>query len=222
MEKPRFREWTLVASWALTALASLGAEPPEDADFSADSSAPGQKKPAQPREEGATKDAAVANLFRIPGAQAVEVARAAGYCFSPNNGKVPRDGRHTTASQFANIATSEVDGARMSQSRPPEGWSAPKISNIFYMFTDSRLRPAPLAPGWTIRGIQLKGPAWQWVGRPAAGAPSASFAISIYGYKSSPSATVVELTSISLVGPAGAKDWRAAFAPLPRGRERSK
>lgn len=154
-----------------------------------------------------------ANLFRIPGAQAVQIAQAAGYCFSPLNGLPPRDGRHTTAIQFNNIITSEVDGVNLVQYQPPNGWNVPSISNTFYMFVDRKLRPAPLAPGWTIRGIQLKGPGWQWNARPAVGAPSASFSVTLFGYKTSATPTTVALVSLSLQGPPGATDWRAAFLP---------
>ena len=218
MEKPKLRPLWFTLLCGLVSLTSPAAENAEDQDFSTDANPAGQSQSTQEAED---QEPAKDGYFRVPGAEAIQAARAAGYCFSPRNGKPPRDGRHTTASQFADAITSVVDGVKMTQFQPPTGWNVAKISNTFYMFVDSRLRPVSLAPGWTIRGIQLQGPAWKWVGRPAAGAPSASFAITIIGHKGA-AATTVELTSISLQGPPGAKDWRAAFAELPKPRGSSR
>ena len=219
MEKPKLRPLWLTLLCGLVSLTSPAAENAADEEFSPETNPAKQSKSAQEAED---QEAAKDGYFRVTGAEAIEVARAAGYCFSPRNGKPPRDGQHTTASQFADAITSVVDGVKMTQFQPPTGWNVAKISNTFYMFVDSRLRPVALAPGWTIRGIQLQGPAWKWVGRPAAGAPSASFAITIIGHKGAAAATTVELKSISLQGPPGAKDWRAAFAELPKPRGSSR
>lgn len=223
MEKSRLSILWFSLLCGVVTLASPAAEKATDEDFSSDSN-PAELARSSTESSQAAPDPEPAKegYFRVPGAEAIQVARAAGYCFSPRNGMAPRDGQHTTASQFADAITSVVDGVKMTQMQPPNGWNVAKISNTFYMFVDSRLRPVALAPGWTIRGIQLHGPAWKWVGRPAAGAPSVSFAISLIGHKGAAAATTVELTSISLQGPPGAKDWRAAFADLPRPRGSSR
>ena len=215
MEKPKLRPLWFTLLCCLVSLTSPAAENAEDQNFSTEGNPVGQSQSTQ---EADDQEPAKDGYFRVPGAEAIQAAHAAGYCFSPRNGKPPRDSQHTTASQFADAITSVVDGVKMTQFQPPAGWNVAKISNTFYMFVESRLRPVALAPGWTIRGIQLQGTAWKWVGRPAAGAPSASFAITIIGHKGAAAATTVELKSISLQGPPGAKDWRAAFAELPKPR----
>ena len=223
MEKSKFRAVCIIILCCLVYTTSPSAENTEDEDFTTDP-IPSEERPAssEPAEKPGSQKPPTANLFRVPGADAILVARAAGYCFSPNNGKAPRDGNHTVATQYGNLVTSEVEGVKMIQYRPPGGWSVASISNTFYMFVDARLRPAPLAPGWMIRGIKLNGPAWQWHGRPASGAPSASFAITISGYKMAAAPSTVELISIVLQGPPGATDWRAAFMAQPKARERLK
>jgi hypothetical protein len=151
--------------------------------------------------------------FKIPGALAVRLASSLGYQFSPEGGSHPRDANRTSARQIANTVTSEINGSRMIQYQPAAGWTIPKISNTFYMFADGNLRPAPLAQGWKIRGLHLSGPNWGWVGQPASGAPTASFAVMLAASKNSPPGTVVELDYLILEGPRGARDWKAAFVP---------
>jgi hypothetical protein len=155
----------------------------------------------------------VANLFRIPGPAAILQARAAGYHFSPAGAAGSRNGVHTTSQQYANTITSEVDGAFLREFRPSPGWVMTSITNKFYMFVEADLRPAPLAPGWKIRDIQLKGRNWQWIGGPQSGAPSASFAISITAPKIGPAANEVILETLVLEGPPRETNWRLAFAP---------
>ncbi|MBP7949283.1 MAG: hypothetical protein KA004_06470 [Verrucomicrobiales bacterium] len=167
-----------------------------------------------PSRIGITKSASPAPhgpIFRIPGAEATAVARTQGYRFSPAGGIGALDGLHTQARQFPNIVTSEVDGPRMMQLRPAAGWAIPQIANTFYMFTDARLQPAPLASGWRLRGIRLSGPNWMWAGRPQSGAPSASFALTLVAYRNRLPATIVTLDTLILEGPPGARDWRQAF-----------
>lgn len=221
MEIAKLRAVWITLLCGLVYSASPAAEDSEGEDFTTDTISSEQRPPSSaPAEKATAKEPPASNLFRVPGADAIVVARAAGYCFSPNSGKGPRDGIHTVAMQYGNLVTSEVDGVKMIQYRPPGGWSVATISNTFYMFVDARLRPAPLAPGWMIRGIKLSGPSWQWHGHPAPGAPSASFAITIFGHKLAAGPTTVELTSIILQGPPGATDWRAAFAAQPKPRAR--
>jgi hypothetical protein len=155
----------------------------------------------------------VANLFRVPGPAVILQARAAGYHFSPAGGSGLRNGIHTIAQQHPNTITSEVDGVALRQFRSPPGWAMPTISNTFYMFVQSNLTPAPLAPGWKIRGIHLKGTNWKWVDGPQSGAPSASFAIAITAGKFGPLASEVILEGLTLEGPPGETNWRMAFAP---------
>jgi hypothetical protein len=85
--------------------------------------------------------------------------------------------------------------------------------NKFYMFVEANLQPAPLAPGWKIHDIHLKGKNWKWVDGPQRGAPSASFAIAIIAPQSGPPANEVELEAIVIDGPPGETNWRLAFAP---------
>ncbi len=180
---------------------------PNEADPAAPDAAANPTAPAKP------KPAPSANLFRIPGPLAVVQARAAGYHFSPAGGSGWRNGIHTIAQQHPNTITSEIDGVALRQFRSPPGWAIPTIANTFYMFVQRDLTPAPLAPGWKIRGIHLKGTNWKWVDGPQSGAPSASFAIAISAGKFGPLANEVILEGLSLEGPPGETDWRKAFAP---------
>lgn len=165
---------------------------------------------------------AVANRFAIPGAAAVMQARSAGYHFSPAGGVGARDGIHTTASQFQDLISSEIDGVALRQYRPPANWAVPAMTNKFYLFVEADLSPAPLAAGWKIRGLKLKGTNWKWVDGPQAGAPSASFVIAITAGKFGPAANEVILDELVLDGPPGETNWRNAFArkvavvPKPR------
>ena len=77
--------------------------------------------------------------------------------------------------------------------------------------------PCGSIPGWKIRGIQLQGPDWQWVACPRSGAGTASFSIRIRAWKTVDTprqGTVVTLQGLTLEGPAGATDWKAAFPDL--------
>lgn len=66
-----------------------------------------------------------------------------------------------------------------------------------------------LAPGWSLREVDLAGGAWSWVRRPSAGSADASFAVRLEPAPGS--AATVTVRSIRLAGPPEA-DWRAAFA----------
>jgi hypothetical protein len=158
-------------------------------------------------------------IFRVRGSDAFAAARQHGFRFTPAQGIGRRDGNHTVASQVPNVLTSEVHGTRMMQMRPSPLWTTPYIENTFYMFCDASYNAVKLQPGWKIRGIQLKGPDWQWVVCPRSGANTASFSIRIRSWKR-PDApalgTVVNLQGITLEGPVGAKDWKAAFPDLNR------
>ncbi len=153
-------------------------------------------------------------LFRVSGTDAFKLARERGYKFTPANGIGSRDGIHTGASQYPNVLTSEVHGTKLSQLRPPAAWSVTETSNTFFMFCDARYNAVPLAPGWRIRGIRLEGPNWRWVVCPRSGANTASFSIRLYAYKSQEADTAVRLSGLTLEGPEGAADWRAAFPSL--------
>jgi hypothetical protein len=153
-------------------------------------------------------------VFRVGGAEAMNVARSRGYKFTPAGGIGPRDGNHTAAAQFPNVLTSEVHGARMSQLRPPSAWKMEETSNTFFMFCDAAYNAVRLAPGWRIRGIRLEGPSWRWVACPRTGANTASFSVRIHAYKGQETATSVQLAGITLEGPEGATDWEDAFPDL--------
>ena len=213
-ELPSAKDARIKASEAL-ADSLLPALPPKQMGVTEqDISPPGEYEMGPPAEAAPPKpkEKPVANLFIIPGPAAVMQARAAGYHFSPAGGTGNRNGIHTTAFQYPNTITSEVDGVSMREYRPNGGWAIAAISNKFYMFVESNLRPAPLAAGWKIRDIKLKGTNWQWAGGPQSGAPSASFAITITAPKFGPPANEVILESISLEGPPGETNWRKAFA----------
>ncbi len=171
-----------------------------------------QKSPSDPAIPGP--------IFRVRGVEAFQVARLRGFRFTPARGIGNRDGVHTVAAQVPNVLTSEVHGTRMVQLRPSPLWTTPYIENTFYMFCDDSYNAVRLSPGWKIRGIQLKGPDWQWVACPRSGAGTASFSIRIRAWKSpvatSPG-TIVLLQGLTLEGPAGATDWKAAFPDLRRG-----
>lgn len=67
----------------------------------------------------------------------------------------------------------------------------------------------PLAPGWSVAGVDLDGDGWAWVRRPRAGSDDASFSVRLQARAGeSASASVRE---IRLIGPPES-DWRAAFA----------
>jgi hypothetical protein len=105
----------------------------------------------------------------------------------------------------------------MMQMRPSPLWTTPYIENTFYMFCDGNYNAVKLQPGWKIRGIQLKGPDWQWLVCPKSGANTASFSIKIRSWKlpdAPAQGTVVTLTGLTLEGPPGATDWKAAFPDL--------
>lgn len=153
-------------------------------------------------------------VFRVSGAEAVKVARARGFKFTPAGGIGLRDGNRTAAAQFTNTLTSEVNGTRMSQLRPPAAWSMEETSNTFFMFCDAGYKAVRLAPGWSVRGIRLEGPAWRWVACPRTGANTASFSIRVHAYKNQETATAVQLTGLTLEGPEGATDWQDAFPDL--------
>lgn len=158
-------------------------------------------------------------IFRIRGAEAFALAREKGFRFTPAQGLGRRDGVHTVASQVPNVLTSEVHGTRMMQMRPSPLWTTPYIENTFYMFCDPSYNAVRLAPGWKIRGIQLKGADWQWVACPRSGANTASFSIRIRSWKlpNAPAqGTVVMLHGLTLEGPPGATNWKAAFPDLNR------
>ncbi len=183
-------------------------------------SAPGESSPHEvPRSDlapgpaygGVEVQASNGPVFRVNGAEAFKVARARGFKFTPAGGIGARNGVHTAASQFPNLLTSEVHGTRMSQLRPPENWSVTETSNTFFMFCDAGYNAVRLTPGWRIRGIKLKGPAWRWVACPRSGAGTASFSIRVHAYKGQEAATMVALEGLTLEGPDGATDWRDAF-----------
>lgn len=153
-------------------------------------------------------------VFRVNGAEAVKVARARGFKFTPAGGIGLRDGNRTAAAQFTNTLTSEVNGTRMSQLRPPPAWNMEETSNTFFMFCDAGYKAVRLAPGWCVRGIRLEGPAWRWVACPRTGANTASFSIRVHAYKNQETATGVQLTGLTLEGPEGATDWKDAFPDL--------
>ena len=158
-------------------------------------------------------------IFRIKGVDAFMLGRQRGYRFTPAQGQGPRDGVHTVASQVPNVLTSEVHGTRMMQLRPSPLWTTPYIENTFYMFCDESYNAVRLNPGWKIRGIQLQGPDWQWVACPRSGAGTASFSVRIRAWKTVDTprqGTVVSLQGLTLEGPAGATDWKAAFPDLTR------
>ncbi len=158
-------------------------------------------------------------IFRVKGADAFMLGRQRGYRFTPALGQGARDGVHTVASQVPNVLTSEVHGTRMMQLRPSPLWTTPYIENTFYMFCDESYNAVRLNPGWKIRGIQLQGPDWQWVACPRSGAGTASFSIRIRAWKTVDTprqGTVVNLQGLTLEGPPGATDWKAAFPDLRR------
>lgn len=158
-------------------------------------------------------------IFRIRGGEAFALARQRGFRFTPADGIGPRDGNHTVASQVPNVLTSEVHGTRMMQMRPSPLWTSPFIENTFYMFCDGSYNAVKLQPGWKIRGIQLQGPDWAWVACPRSGANTVSFSIRIRAWKrpdAPAQGTVVTLQGLTLEGPAGATDWKAAFPDLKR------
>lgn len=66
-----------------------------------------------------------------------------------------------------------------------------------------------LAPGWSLRGVELSGAGWSWVRRPRAGSDDASFSIRVE--RRPAGAAAVSIRSLRLAGPPEA-DWRAAFA----------
>ena len=158
-------------------------------------------------------------IFRVKGVDAFMLGRQRGYRFTPAQGQGARDGVHTVASQVPNVLTSEVHGTRMMQLRPSPLWTTPYIENTFYMFCDESYNAVRLNPGWKIRGIQLQGPDWQWVACPRSGAGTASFSIRIRAWKTVDTprqGTVVNLQGLTLEGPPGATDWKAAFPDLRR------
>jgi hypothetical protein len=150
-------------------------------------------------------------VFRVSGADAINLARTRGFKFSPAGGIGARDGLRTAASQFPHMLTSEVNGIQMTQARPPAAWNMDENSNTFFMFCDAAYKAVPLNNGWRIRGITLEGPNWRWVACPHSGAGTASFSVRLYSYRNAPSATSVRLMKLTLEGPIGAKDWREAF-----------
>ncbi len=150
-------------------------------------------------------------VFRVGGTEAFKVARSRGFRFTPAGGIGARDGVHTAASQFPHTLTSEVHGTRMAQFNPPPAWSVTETSNTFFMFCDASYNAVRLAPGWRIRGIKLKGPAWRWVACPRSGSNTTSFSIRVHSYKGQETATAVALEGLTLEGPEGATDWKDAF-----------
>ena len=164
-------------------------------------------------------------IFRVRGGEAFSLARQRGFRFSPAQGQGRRDGNHTVASQVPNVLTSEVHGTRMMQMRPSPLWTTPYIENTFFMFCDAAYNAVKLQPGWKIRGIQLSGTDWQWVVCPRSGANTASFSIRIRSWKR-PDApalgSVVTLQGLTLEGPIGATDWKAAFPALNQARPLAK
>ncbi|MGI8604721.1 MAG: hypothetical protein ACR2OZ_17255 [Verrucomicrobiales bacterium] len=148
-------------------------------------------------------------VFRIPGADAWSVASQAGWKFFPRGAAGPRNGESTTAQRHPGLNTSLVQGSRMTQLRTPAGWNL-LSENVFLMFADAQGQPKTFAPGWRLREVELRGTNWEWVSPPRAGAVSPFFAVKITGLKRTID-SVVEIDSISIEGPNGARDWRAAF-----------
>ena len=181
--------------------------------------APSDLAPAPDKTSDTTDPAARGPIFRVKGGEAVNHTRPLGYRFTPAMGMGRRDGIHTVASQVPNILTSEVHGPRMMQLRPSPLWTTPYIENTFYMFCDPAYSAVRLQPGWKLRGIQLKGPNWQWVVCPKSGANTASFSIRVRAWKTIDTPTqgsVVTLEGLTLEGPPGATDWKSAFPSLLR------
>ena len=129
-----------------------------------------------------------------------------------------RDGAHTGAAQFPNFLTSEINGAQLTQIKPPVTWSLAATSNVFYLFCDASHNAVKLNPGWKIRGIQLQGPDWEWVACPRSGANTASFSVRLHARKEAAAHTKVLFKGLTLEGPPGAMDWRAAFPALKAAR----
>lgn len=168
----------------------------------------------QPAPGDTADPAARGPMFRVTGPEAVQYCQGLGYSFTPSGGLGARDGNHTVASQYPHMFTSEVHGARMVQVKPPMGWAIAETNNIFFMFCDSRYNAVRLNEGWKIRGIQLRGLNWRWVVCPKSGASTASFSVRLHAPKMATGNAVVELSGLSLEGPPGATDWRAAFPSL--------
>lgn len=183
-----------------------GAAPETEVSLSDLAPQPARGDAADPAERGP--------MFRVTGAEAVQYCQGLGYSFTPSGGLGARDGNHTVASQYPHMFTSEVHGPRMVQVKPPMGWAIPETNNIFFMFCDPRYNAVKLNEGWKIRGIQLRGLQWRWVVCPKSGASTASFSVRLHAPKMAAGNTVVELSGLSLEGPPGATDWRAAFPSL--------
>jgi hypothetical protein len=148
-------------------------------------------------------------VFTISGAEAWAVASRLGWKFFPRGAAGPRDGHRSVAQLHPNLDTSLVVGPRMVQMRTPAGWNV-LSENIFFMFADARGQPRAFAPGWRLRDVRVAGTNWAWVAPPRHGATTPFFAIKLTGLKATED-SVAELTSITIEGPSGAQDWRAAF-----------
>lgn len=152
-------------------------------------------------------------VFTISGAEACAAASARGYRFFPRGAVNRLDGRNSVAQAHPGLITSQVNGHRLVQMRTPAGWTV-LSQNVFYLFADDRGRPRPLAPGWRVRDLQLRGENFQVVSGSPRGARSPFVAVRITGLKH-PRDSIVELKTLTLEGPPAATDWKQAFAPSP-------
>jgi hypothetical protein len=190
----------------------ISAEPfPEESPAAEDQAVPRAALGSNPAYGDLSAQERLGPVFRISGADAINLARTRGFKFSPAGGIGARDGLRTGASQFPHMLTSEVNGIQMTQARPPKAWNMEESSNTFFMFSDAGYKAVPLNNGWRIRGITLEGPNWRWVACPHSGAGTASFSVRLYSYRNAPAPTSVRLVKLTLEGPVGAKDWREAF-----------
>lgn len=153
----------------------------------------------------------VAEERAVDGREAWEVARRAGFEFYP----VLPDEAHILSGRRDGVATSlkacpsprdpcrteaEVVQGRL-VALPCDGGCDDPVFELF--------GGRPLAPGWSLRRVEVTGGPWRWARPPTYGGRDASFAIRLGPRGGHPLQASVR--RVVLAGPPGA-DWRDAFA----------
>ncbi len=152
-------------------------------------------------------------VHRIPGGQAWEAARAAGFEFypvPPDDGYIltgSRDGAATALKACASSHSPCVEEARFRDGAielPPGACRGCEAGHVFELYGGR-----PLADGWRLVRVEVAGEGWSFEREPAYDTADPAFALRLRGPAGR--AAVVTLT---LEGPAG-EPWRAAFEGRP-------
>lgn len=152
--------------------------------------------------------------YTIPGAEAWDAARRAGFEFHP----VIPDDRHLLSGRRDGVATTlkACDSATepcVVVARIERGALVvvePDCERCERAHDFTLFDGHTLAEGWTVREVRLDGNGWSWVRRPATDTDRLAFTVRVTAASGAEAGVTID--EITLLGPPGA-DWRDAFAP---------